>query len=960
MIFWNEHFIRKKSTTRKIPLQPVADRMTARMKNVMGSIKTSFWTPARVGRQGFGIAVACVLWWCAAARAAEEGCLSCDIPVEVKGQFTHYKNTDGPAVQGMIGEEEAAFREEVYGADFSIVVPHLPAGKYTVVIGETELYFNAPGQRIFDVSIGDRLIATNYDIVAVAGGARRVNYITAQAEHPDDGVSGPLTVTFSTKTDHAKFNTFEVKDPAGVTLIKTRAADLAEPLMIAANKIPQIAGPELWKDASQSTAVRVADLIRRLSLAEKVQQIRNDTPAIPRLGIPAYDFWSEALHGVARNGQATVFPQAIGMAATWDTALVHEEAAVIATEGRAKFNEFARTHKGDSRNCTGLTFWSPNINLFRDPRWGRGQETYGEDTFLTGTIAVAFIRGLQGDDPKYFKAMACAKHYVVHSGPESKRHRFDAEPIERDFYETYLPHFEMAVRDGHVGGVMGAYNEVFGQPACANSMVLTDILRRQWGFDGYIVSDCGAIEDIFAHHHFANTPEAAAAAAVKAGCDICCGGDYNALVKAVHSGLITEKEIDEALAYALKTRFRLGLFDPPEGVPFSSITIAANDTPAHEALALKAARESVVLLKNDGLLPLRRDRIKRILVIGTNANSVPMLLGNYNGEPSRPVTILDGIKRIAGGNIEVSYLPGCPLASRKDEPPGQFDGKIAEAVAAANETDVVIYVGGISPDLEGEETGGGSPYAGFNDGDRTRIELPEIQEKLLKALPAAGKPVVYVNCSGSAIAMPWEAEHIPAIVQAWYPGEQGGRAVAEIIFGEVNPSGRLPVTFYSATTELPDFEDYSMSNRTYRYFSGKPLFAFGHGLSFTRFDYQLAGLAESSITTNATLQLSFLLKNIGSRDGDEVAQIYFRHVHSSVSQPGLALCGFDHIHLNPGETTRVNLTIPVQRFRYWDTVKKQYVVESGKYELLIGGASDDIRLRVPFRIDSRQERTSRD
>jgi beta-glucosidase len=751
----------------------------------------------------FSLSIICSLSLSLAASAGEEGCISCDLPVEVSGQFAHSINNDAAAIQGMVGDDEAAFRNEVYGHDFSIVVPHLPAGKYTIVIGEVEVYFKAPGQRIFDISIGDQPVVTNYDIFKAAGGAWKVVYLTAEVEHQDDSLHGPLTVKFSTHVDNAKFNTFEIKDASGATLIKTEAADLADPLTVANNKPPKVFGPDIWKDSSRPVEERVQDLIRRLSLAEKVQQIRNDTPAIPRLGIPAYDFWNEALHGVARNGIATVFPQAIGMAATWDTTLIHTEGDVIPTEGRAKFNEYTRTHNGNSANCTGLTFWSPNINIFRDPRWGRGQETYGEDPFLTGTIGVAFIHGLQGDNPDYFKAMACAKHFDVHSGPESKRHRFDAEPPERDFYETYLPQFEMAVRDGHVGGVMGAYNAVYGVPACANAELLTDILRKQWGFNGYIVSDCGAIEDIFAHHHFTNSPEEAAAAAVKAGCDICCGSDYNTLLKALQKGLVTEKDIDGALTYALTARFRLGLFDPADKVPFSRIPISVNDTPAHAALALKAARESIVLLKNNGLLPLDRHRIKHIAVIGRNADSVPLLLGNYNGEPSHPVTILNGIKQVAGAGIEVTYTPGCPLVLRKDEPADFAKNMIADAVAAAKSADVVIYVGGISPDLEGEEFGRVSPYAGFADGDRTRIELPPVQAELLKALYDTGKPVVFVNCSGSAVAMPWVAEHISAIVQAWYPGEQGGRAVGDVLFGDVNPSGRLPITFYKATTDLP-------------------------------------------------------------------------------------------------------------------------------------------------------------
>jgi beta-glucosidase len=882
-------------------------------------------------------------------RAEDESCVACDVPVEISGQFSHIKIGDDQAIQGATGDDQKAFREEISGRNFAISVPHLPAAKYTVVIGEVETYFNETNQRVFDITSGDTTIVSNLDIFAAAGGAKNVLYLTNEIEHLDDSLHGPLTITFTAQKNKAKFNTFEIRDAAGATLVATKAADLADPFAAAASKLPVVNGPEIWRDSSQPMDARVNNLISRLSLAEKVQQLRNDTPAIPRLEIPSYNFWNEGLHGVARAGIATVFPQAIGMAATWDVPLIHNEGDVISTEGRAKHNEYVQTHNGDSAGYYGLTFWSPNINIFRDPRWGRGQETYGEDTFLTGTIGVAFIRGLQGDDPNYVKVMACAKHFVVHSGPESTRHRFDSEPPERDFYETYLPHFEMAVREGHVGGFMGAYNSIYGTPACASSFLLTDLLRQQWGFDGYIVSDCGAINDIHASHKFVATPEEAAADAVKAGCDICCGGDYNALLKAVQKGLITETEIDGALTYALKARFRLGLFDPADKVPFSKISISENDTPEHQDLALKAARESIVLLKNDNLLPLDRTKIKRIAIIGANADSVPLLLGNYNGEPSHPITILDGIKSVAGTNVEVIYEPGCPLVVKKADMDKIRNDSFARAIDAAQSADAVIYVGGINSRLEGEE-GDATSDEGFFKGDRTRIELPTVQEELIQALQATGKPVVFVNCSGSAMAMPWEAEHLPAILQAWYPGEAGGRAVAEILFGDVNPAGRLPVTFYRSTEDLPAFEDYSMSNRTYRYFSGQPLFAFGHGLSYTEFSYANAKLNNSNLKASDTVKLAFDLSNSGKFDGDEVAQVYFRHKHSAVPQPKLALCGFARIHLASGGTARVTIDIPTERFRYWDTIKKQYIVEPGDYELLVGAASDDIRLRVPLKI----------
>ncbi|MGD0652243.1 MAG: glycoside hydrolase family 3 C-terminal domain-containing protein [Verrucomicrobiia bacterium] len=887
--------------------------------------------------------------WCSipAAFGDQEVCVACDRKVVVSGQFSHGRGHESLTIEGAPRRGEEAFREEIYGTNFTLSVPDLPAGKYTVQVGLAEVDFLTAGQRAFDIACGERMLASNLDVFAAAGGAGKVYFITAQVEHAGDAVRGPLTLTFTGRTNAAKLNTFELKDASGKSIVYLRAADLidAEDAVV---QPPVVSGPELWRDPAQPLEMRVTDLVRRLSLGEKVQQTRNDAPAIPRLGIPAYNYWSECLHGVGRAGIATVFPQAIGMAATWDVPLIHEVADVIATEARAKHHEYARTHDGDSARYYGLTFWTPNINIFRDPRWGRGQETYGEDPFLTARLAVAFIQGLQGDDPKYIKAMACAKHFAVHSGPEPARHRFNAVPSKRDLYETYLPHFEAAVREGRVGAVMGAYNSVDGEPACSNPFLLTELLRKQWGFTGHVVSDCGAIYDIFANHKIVGTSEEAAARAVKAGCDICCGTHYNSLVRAVKKGLIWEQEIDTAVGRLLEARFRLGLFDPPDRVPYARIPITQNDTPEHAALALRVARESIVLLKNDGLLPLNRAKIKRIAVIGTNANSVAMLLGNYNGTPSNPVTILDGIKSAAGANTKVIYEPGCPLALRKDGTDKPNAEMMTRAVKAARSADVVIYVGGISPQLEGEEMR--VNYDGFSGGDRTRIELPAVQLELLRALRATGKPVVFVNCSGSAIAMPWAAKNLPAILQAWYPGQAGGRAVAEVLFGNANPAGRLPITFYRSTDDLPAFEDYSMSNRTYRYFSGQPLFAFGRGLSYTRFDYRNAKLDRANVSANGTLRLTFNLANTGLRDGDEVAQVYCRHVESASAQAKLALCGFGRIHVPKGKTTKVAMEIPVERFRYWDTARKQYVVEPGRYELLVGAASDDIRFRLPLKV----------
>jgi beta-glucosidase len=744
----------------------------------------------------------------------------------------------------------------------------------------------------------------------------------------------------------------------------------------AALKIPVVTGPAIWKDPSQPLSARVQDLVSRMSLEEKASQIQANPPAIPRLGIPAYSHRNECLHGVAGAGIATVFPQAIGMAATWDPPLIHEEADVISTEARAKHNDYVAKHDGNTGEHFGLNFYSPNINIVRDPRWGRGQETYGEDPFLTAQFGVAFIRGLQGDNPKYIKALACAKHYAVHDGPESERHHFDAKPPERDLYETYLPAFEAAVRKGHVGSAMGAYSSLYGVPDCANHFLLTELLRERWGFNGLVFSDGGAIGDIWAEHKYVATPEEAAAAAVKAGCDVSSGGmakvpssvrpwapghnnggikggsAFSVLPAAVAEGLISENAIDTAVTRELTARFRLGLFDPPSLVPWSKIGIDQNDTPEHRALALKVAEDSIVLLKNNGLLPLNRAKIKHIAVIGPNAVSTNILHGNYTGTASHPVTILNGIKQLAGSNIEVAYVLGCPLALRNDGSNRPTPEMTAQAVAAAKSADVVIFVGGIDSTLEKEE--GREVCQGFDRGDRTRIELPPVQEELLKQLYATGKPMVLVNCSGSAMAMPWEAEKLPAIVQAWYPGEEGGIAVAKVLFGDVNPAGRLPITFYRSTKDLPPFTDYSMSNRTYRYFNGKPLFAFGYGLSYTKFSYKKISLEHSTIAPDGSMAVSFDLKNTGKRDGDEVAQVYFRHIHSTVPQPKLALCGFERVHLARGERKTVTMEIPAERFRYWDTEQKRYVVEPGKYQLLVGGASDNIRLRVPFRIAGTQ------
>ncbi len=843
----------------------------------------------------------------------------------------------------------------LYGTNFTVSVPNVPAGDYTAILGFMEIEATAAGQRLFDIEYGGHLVASNLDVFSAAGGIGKPYFLSLPVKHAADLEGGPLAFKFIARKDQAIFNSLELKNSSGARIFLIKATDIMNPQDREANKTPEIPGSVLWKDASLPVDVRVRDLVSRLSLAEKVGQLRNGAPPIWRLGLPAYDYWSECLHGVGRAGVATVFPQAIGMAATWDTPLVHEVADTIATEARAKHNAYAQLHGGDSIRYAGLTFWTPTINLFRDPRWGRGQETYGEDPFLTSQMAVAFIRGLQGDDPKFLKAMACAKHFAVYSGPEAIRQRFNAEVSERDLFDSYLPQFEAAVREGHVGAIMGAYNQVNGEPACSNPFLLNDLLRKQWGFDGHVVSDCGAIGNIFENYKIVPSPETAAVRALKAGCDLCCGTDYDGLTHAVANGLVDSRQIDTALQRVLTARFRLGLFDPPASVPYAQIPITENDSPAHAQLALRTARESIVLLKNDGLLPLDRQKIKRIAVIGTNA--VSMLLGDYNGTPSRPITILDGIKNIAGNGIEVTFDPGCPLAMHSSSTGvspvriKSLEQDITNALQIAKQADVIIYVGGLNPELEGEEMTVDAD--GFLGGDRTRIELPAPQTDLLKALHAIGKPVVFVNCSGSAVAMPWETKNLPAILQAWYPGQAGGRAVAEVLFGDVNPAGRLPVTVYASTEDLPAFEDYSMSNRTYRYYGGTPEFAFGHGLTYTHFDYANAKLGSETVSTNGTLNLSFAIKNAGAMDGDEVAQVYFHRKNSEPSDAKQSLCGFIRVHIAKKETATVSLQIPAQRFRHWSTSEKRYVVEPGACELLIGSASDDIRARVPVEIKER-------
>ena len=880
--------------------------------------------------------------------AAEGICGACNYRVSVTGDYASIKLDESDKIEGVSGDISGLY-EEIVGSEFSVIILNLPPDTYTIVIGEIEFLAGAADERIFDVTCGHVTLADDFDIYSVADGVKKICYISDKVEHTGDELRGPVKVMFKAVKGEAKFNTFEIKNSSGESVIKFNASDIAPPFTGDATRIPDISEPTIWHNSGKPLKDRIHDLIRRMSLAEKVAQIQNDAPAIERLKLPAYNYWNEALHGVANNGNATVFPEPVGMASTWNPELIHQEGTIIGIEGRAKYNDYASKNNGHSKWWTGLTYWTPNINIFRDPRWGRGQETYGEDPFLTGELAVEFIKGIQGDHPEYMLAMACVKHYAVHSGLERERHSFNVNPSERDFYETYIPQFERAIIGGKVVGVMTAYNAVYGVPCSASKLLLQDLLRGQWEFEGYVVSDCSAIGDMSSRrgHAYVSTAEEAAATGVKTGVNLCCGSEYNALVKAVQAGLLGEKEIDRALYYTLWTRFRLGLFDPPEKVPFNKYTIEDNDTPEHGEVALEVARQSLVLLKNEGILPLDRSKYKRIAVIGPNGRSNSMLEGNYHGSASHPISILDGIKRLAGMDIEVTFAMGSPVTtqsgtaawSRQDNETDRPIPELkAEALKNAGNADLIIYVGGITPAQEGE---------GF---DRDSIELPEVQTRLIQALYATGKPIVMVNCSGSAIALTWEDEHLPAILQAWYPGQNGGQAVAEALFGELNPSGHLPLTFYRSNSDLPDVRDYSMENRTYKYFKGKPLYAFGHGLSYTKFEYKDGELASEKIPADGTAKLSLTVENKDRFDGDDVVQIYFRHVNPSVPQPKLALCGFARVHVKSGEPRQVAIEIPAERLRYWDTQKKQYVVEPGSYEILIGTASDDIRLILPMTI----------
>ena len=839
----------------------------------------------------------------------------------------------------------------------------------------------------------------------------------------------------------------------------------------------------LYMNNALPTKDRVEDLVCQMTLEEKISQMIHDAPAIERLGIPAYNWWNEGLHGLGRAGTATVFPQAIGLAATWNPDLMFRLATAVSDEARAKHHEALR--RGIHYIYTGLTIWSPNINIFRDPRWGRGQETYGEDPYLTASLGVPFVKGLQGDNPDYLKVIATPKHFAVHSGPESLRHSFDALASEQDMRETYLPHFEACVKEAKAYSVMGAYNRTNGEACCASPTLLQQILREEWGFEGFVVSDCMAIYDIFAYHKIVETAEEAAALAVKNGCELNCGQTYSALLGAVEKGFITEEIINQAVQRLLVARFRLGMFDLPEKVPYAKIPYEIINSPEHQALTLEAARESMVLLKNEAnFLPLAKD-VQSIAVIGPNAHELQSLLGNYHGTAVNATTPLTGIRKKVSPSTKIYYAQGSPFADGipamqvipatylystddhaaesgltasffdnpkfegepvrsqvhpqidfiwKDTTPltgqwgedfsiqwsgylvppasgtytlgangfseftlylddeqivyyrdihhprikakeveleaGRFykirldyisqgiDPQIqllwslpevdyqTPALEIANKADVIVAVMGLSPNLEGEEMP--VHIDGFTGGDRTDIKLPSVQLELLEKLHATGKPIVLVLLNGSALGIKWAAENVPAIVEAWYPGEAGGQALADVLFGDYNPAGRLPVTFYESVDDLPPFEDYAMNGRTYRFFQGKPIFPFGHGLSYTTFKFDNLQIEHSDVKAGDQIAIRADITNTGNMTGDEVVQLYVRQP-TNPGRPIKELKGFKRINLQPGECKTVTFIVQINQLGVYDKAL-MYAIHPGTVDVMIGNSSEHLPLKGQFDI----------
>jgi beta-glucosidase len=965
---------------------------------------------------------------------------------------------------------------EAYGQTITATVAGVPAGTYTIEIEAAEYYCGREGQRIMDIRCKGQVIAAGVDLFKMAGGKGKPVVIKGTVEHRGDAIGGAITITLQGQVENAKFDFIRIRNAQGTMIANLSAKALKLGAQGWGVKIPEIKDPPTWNDPARKPAERADDLLRRLSLQEKISQLCMESPGIDRLGIHPYDWWNEALHGVARAGYATQFPQPVGMAASFHPEMVQQVFDAVSTEALAKHWEAVR--QKDFGRYTGLTMWTPNINLFRDPRWGRGHESYGEDPYLLGRMGIAVVKGLQGPDREKPKTIATLKHYAVHSGPESTRHKINAQPTPRDLWESYLPHFEMGIREGGAWSVMGAYNRVNGFPCCASPFLLEQTLRQRWGFDGIVVSDVGATNDMFAGygHKWATNREEACVKSLKAGLDND-SGHFVSLLAAVRKKEVTEAEIDRAAKRCFEARFRLGLLDPASPAdPRTQIPLSVVGGDVHDRLALQVAREGMTLLKNDKhLLPFDAAKVRKVVVLGPNGNSVPVLYGNYNGNLPRATTVADGVRKLVGagkvtvlaggdmgewtdgrtlvpdifltadgqpglkaeywlsndfkgepflvrneGRIAFRWFVTPHLAGMKNGPmsvrwTGTFtaplDGKygfsfdcggqlktFVDEVAAADgkhfaiearkgqsvslriemsgsnhaffkwdrrdldalanaqvaafcaDADAVIYAGGISGEIESEEGEVACNYKGCANGDRDNIEMPAPQTQLLKTVLAANRRLVLVNFSGGCVAMPWEAKNVPAILQAWYPGQQGGQAVADTVFGLNNPAGRLPITFYAATSDLPAFDDYAMKGRTYRFCEKKPLWAFGHGLSYSRFAYSGAK-APRTIAPAGTIPFEVTVKNTGKRDGDEVVQVYWRQARRPDPETPLRnLCGIRRITLKAGETQTVKFSIPATAFRRWDEARQEYVVLPGDYVLEAGPASDNLPLQAKVKV----------
>lgn len=677
---------------------------------------------------------------------------------------------------------------------------------------------------------------------------------------------------------------------------------------------------------------KAKELVSKMTLLEKAAQLKYDAAPVQRLGVPAYNYWNEALHGVARAGVATMFPQAIGMAAAFDEDAMEKVGDIIATEGRAKYNAYSGHDDRDIYK--GLTFWSPNVNIFRDPRWGRGHETYGEDPYLTSRLGVRFVEGIQGKGP-VMKAAACAKHYAVHSGPEAVRHEFNAEVSKKDMWETYLPAFEALVKEADVESVMGAYNRTNGEPCCGHKYLMEEVLRGKWEFDGHFTSDCWAIKDFHENHMVTKNARESAALALKRGCDVNCGNTYLHLMAAVEEGLVTEEDITAAAERLFTTRFLLGLFD---GSEYDDIPYEAVECQEHVEAAVDMARKGSVLLKNDGILPLDKSKLRTIGVVGPNADSRTALIGNYHGTSSRYITVLEGIQDEVGGEVRILYSQGCHLEKDRVEGLAWSQDRISEAVITAEHSDVVVICVGLDETLEGEEGDAGNSDA---SGDKKDLHLPKVQEELIEKVTAVGKPTILVLMAGSAIDLNYAQENCGGILAAWYPGARGGKAVADLLFGNVSPSGKLPVTFYKGVEELPEFTDYSMKNRTYRYMEQEPLYPFGYGLSYGDVRVKKAEL-KGQVTKESDIRVSVSLENQGQADTDEVVQIYIKDMESPLAVPNYSLCGFQRIFLKAGEKKDVEMTVSNQAMSVVDEEGERHI-DSKSFKLFVGTSQPDVR-----------------